>query len=147
MAASKADQLDRECDGDACPPSLEDVRDSGQTLATATDILWISGALAAGAGVTLFLLDDGDSEAPAVEAGCFAASCGVPSRLMHSTTESTISWARNTNVVPRSMPALSVAWFRIDATIPAATPAATKQTLRAVHRSLVSRGTCGMNRR
>lgn len=77
MAASKAEQLDRECDGDACPPSLENVRDSGQTLATATDILWISGALAAGAGVTLFLLDDGDSEAPAVEAGCFAMSCGV----------------------------------------------------------------------
>ena len=77
LAASKADQLDRECDGDDCPASLEDVRDSGQTLATATDVLWITGALAAGAGITLFLLDDGDTEAPAVEAGCFAMSCGV----------------------------------------------------------------------
>jgi hypothetical protein len=77
MAASKADHLDRECDGDDCPTSLKDVRDSGQTLATATDVLWISGALAAGAGVTLFLLDDGDAEAPAVQAGCFGAGCGL----------------------------------------------------------------------
>jgi hypothetical protein len=77
MAASKADQLDRECDGGVCPASLEDERDSGEMLATATDILWISGALAAGAGVTLFLLDDGDAETPALEAGCFSTSCGV----------------------------------------------------------------------
>jgi hypothetical protein len=80
MAASRADRLDRECDGDDCSESLEDVRDSGQTLATATDILWISGALAAGAGLTLFLLDDGDSETPALEAGCFSMSCGVRAR-------------------------------------------------------------------
>ena len=80
MARSKADELERECDAGVCSSSLEDVRDSGHALATATDILWITGALAAGAGITLFLLDDGAPEAPAleaVEAGCFVGGCGL----------------------------------------------------------------------
>ena len=77
MAKSKSDQLDRECGSGPCTASLEGVRDSGQTLATVTDVLWISGALAVGVGVTLFLLDDGAAEGPALQAGCFGAGCGL----------------------------------------------------------------------
>ena len=51
---------------------------SAESLALATDILWITGAIAAGVGVTLFILDDGATESgTAVQTGCFDAGCGI----------------------------------------------------------------------
>jgi tetratricopeptide (TPR) repeat protein len=78
MAKSKANELDRECDGDVCDESLQGTRDSAESLALATDVLWISGLVIAGAGVTLFILDANDDEAgTAVQAGCFGTGCGM----------------------------------------------------------------------
>ena len=45
--------------------------------AVTTDVLWISGALFVGAGVTLFVLDQRAAESVAVQAGCFDAGCGL----------------------------------------------------------------------
>jgi len=78
MANSKAGKLDRECPDDTCPPSLKSTQDSAKSLALATDVLWISGLIVAGAGVTLFVLDASDDEpGTAVQAGCFATGCGM----------------------------------------------------------------------
>lgn len=79
MANSKASKLDRECsEDDVCDRSLEGTKDSAQSLALATDVLWISGLIIAGAGVTLFVLDANDGEtAASVQAGCFGMGCGM----------------------------------------------------------------------
>lgn len=86
IANSKANDLDEQCTSmvDAegrriCEPGLEDTRDSAETLATVTDVLWISGLVVAGAGVTLFILNEPEAEssAPSLEAGCFASGCGL----------------------------------------------------------------------
>jgi tetratricopeptide (TPR) repeat protein len=78
MASSKASRLEEECNAKRCDESLQNVKDSAATLALATDVLWISGALAVGAGVTLFFLDHAGAEAAtAVQTGCFDAGCGI----------------------------------------------------------------------
>ena len=79
MANSKASKLDRECDADgSCDPSLRGTKDSAESLALATDVLWISGLIVAGAGVTLFILDATDDASRAeVQAGCFGTGCGL----------------------------------------------------------------------
>ena len=78
MANSKASKLERECDGNDCDPSLQGTKDSAKSLALATDVLWISGLIVAGAGVTLFILDANDDETgTAVQAGCFGTGCGM----------------------------------------------------------------------
>jgi len=59
-------------------PSLESTRDSAQTLASWTDVFWITGVIAAGAGITLFVLDASRDEPSAeVQAGCFDTGCGL----------------------------------------------------------------------
>jgi hypothetical protein len=78
LASSKASRLEEECSAKRCAASLQDVKDSAATLALATDVLWIGGALAVGAGVTLFLLGDASAEtATAVQTGCFDVGCGI----------------------------------------------------------------------
>lgn len=79
MANSKASKLERDCSPqDVCDPSLQGTKDSAETLALTTDVLWISGLIVAGAGVTLFILDATDDEsATAVQAGCFVSGCGL----------------------------------------------------------------------
>ena len=90
LATSKSNELRRSCPGDECPESraLEATRESGRDLARATDLLLITGALCAGVGVTLFVLEsrDGDAGArqgasrgatTALRAGCFGDQCGV----------------------------------------------------------------------
>jgi hypothetical protein len=85
LATSKAGQLEDECTGEApdgrpqCPSSLRDVKDSAESLALVTDVLWITGALAAGAGITLFVLDDGGASesGTTVQTGCFGGGCGL----------------------------------------------------------------------
>jgi hypothetical protein len=83
-ANSKENRLEDECSGAGadgkreCDPSLEGVRDSAKTLALVTDVLWITGVVAAGVGVTLFVIDDGGTESgTALQTGCFDAGCGV----------------------------------------------------------------------
>jgi hypothetical protein len=77
-ANSRQNKLERECDGTLCPASLENTRDSAQTLALVTDVFWITGLVAAGVGVTLFVLDANSESNTAVQAGCFGAGgCGL----------------------------------------------------------------------
>lgn len=88
MAKSKMEELDRQCSGTTddqgrriCDPALKSKNDSALTLATVADVLWISGAVVAGVGVTLYVLDDGDGEtATTLDAGCFEGGCGVSAR-------------------------------------------------------------------
>jgi tetratricopeptide (TPR) repeat protein len=76
-AQSKKDELKEACPSMMdCNPALEDKWNSAKNLALASDILWISGAVIAGVGVTLFVLDAGKSEST-VQAGCFDLGCGV----------------------------------------------------------------------
>jgi hypothetical protein len=63
---------------------LNDVKSSGQTLATVTDILLFGGVAVAGTGVVLWLLDLGDSgeSAPNTTAGlaCVPGACSATMR-------------------------------------------------------------------
>jgi hypothetical protein len=77
-ANARQNKLERECDSnDVCPPSLQNTRDSAETLALLTDIFWITGVVAAGVGVTLFVLDASSESSTSVQAGCFGAGCGL----------------------------------------------------------------------
>jgi hypothetical protein len=77
-ARSRSDRLDRECGGRNCDPSLASLQDSAQAFALATDVLWIGGAIAAGAGITLFVLDDGSEAGDSrVHASCDATGCSL----------------------------------------------------------------------
>ncbi|MDD9944535.1 MAG: tetratricopeptide repeat protein [Myxococcales bacterium] len=57
----------------ACPDTHQDKADTANGLATATNVLWIGGAVLAALGVTLILVE-GDDEQPAVQAGVGLAS-------------------------------------------------------------------------
>lgn len=61
----------------ACDASLATVRDRGQTLSIATDVLWPAGAVVAGIGLVLGILDltRGDPEVPTVTAMCTGTGC------------------------------------------------------------------------
>lgn len=77
-AKAKQDTLEQGCTGVDCPTSLKSTRDGARTLATLSDVAWVTGVLSLGVGVTLFVLDAGeDSSAVAMGAGCFDASCGL----------------------------------------------------------------------
>jgi hypothetical protein len=77
-ANAKEDKLVDECVGNECPLELEGTRDSAKTLALMTDIFWVTGLIATGVGVTLFVLESQDETTSAdVEAGCFGSGCGV----------------------------------------------------------------------
>jgi hypothetical protein len=76
-ANAKENKLENECFGTTCPLELEGTRQSAKTLATMTDIFWITGLISAGLGVTLFVLDSqDDATSTSVEASCFGSGCG-----------------------------------------------------------------------
>ena len=83
LALSAESDLESMCPMDVCAGTdWMDTRDSGQTLATVTDILLITGVLTAGAGVALlFLLDDGGSveryPTTSASAACTPEGCGL----------------------------------------------------------------------
>ena len=67
IALGKKGDLDDRCilgeNRNLCDPSLEGTRDSAQTLAIVTDVLWIGGTLAVGTGLLLWLLGSDKQEA------------------------------------------------------------------------------------
>jgi len=84
ITLGKKSDLDDQCtlgpSGDQCPASLESDRDSAQTLALVTDVLWISGTVAVGTGVVLYLIQAGDDDEPAsvqVSAGLSPSGGGL----------------------------------------------------------------------
>ena len=77
MAMSEGGTLDDACSGTTCPdrPELRDARAQAETLAVATDVLWV-GAAALVVGVTLiFVLDDGGNEDVRAELSCNGFGC------------------------------------------------------------------------
>jgi hypothetical protein len=77
-ANSKQNELERECPNDVCDLSMKGTQDSAKTLALVTDVFWVTGLIAAGVGVTLFVLDaNADESGSSVQAGCFGAGCGL----------------------------------------------------------------------
>jgi hypothetical protein len=60
-----------------CPPSSASTKSRMDDYALATDVLWITGAVVAGVGITLFVLDQNTPEPVEFEAGCFSLGCGL----------------------------------------------------------------------
>ncbi len=81
MALSKQQQLDDECVGGVCDPSLRGTADSGKTLAIVTDVLLFGGAATAATGAVLLFLKKPKAEsAPAktsTNVHCSTRSCGA----------------------------------------------------------------------
>lgn len=84
ISSSARSELDQECSPPdeftglrACSASLADTKSRVEDYALATDLLWISGSVLAGVGITWFLLDQNGPESPALEAGCSGAGCGL----------------------------------------------------------------------
>jgi hypothetical protein len=82
VSSAARDDLVQQCrsvgpDQRECPSSAAGTKDRMQDYALAADVLWVSGALLATTGVTLFILDQGPRETTQVSAGCFAGGCGL----------------------------------------------------------------------
>lgn len=76
-AMGEADGLAAACPGGACAPGFESARDRGQSLAIATDVLWIAGAVTTGAALIWLVVDATSShtEQPPVAAACTDTGC------------------------------------------------------------------------
>jgi hypothetical protein len=61
----------------ACGAELAGTKERMESFALAADVAWISGALLAGAGLTVLLLKDDSPQSARVALGCFAGGCGV----------------------------------------------------------------------
>jgi hypothetical protein len=83
LSSSARAELRRECAApDAngrrrCGSDQADDKRRLERYALAADVLWISGALLAGTGITLFVLERDAGQATEVAAGCFASGCGL----------------------------------------------------------------------
>jgi len=88
IAASKADDLDQNCNAvniagvRGCDSSLADTKSSGESLMTATQVLWVGTALTGITGVIWLIAEGAGDDEPApsakVGAGCFgSAGCGL----------------------------------------------------------------------
>ncbi len=84
ISSAQRDELRRGCAGldpdsgqRLCGAELGGTKKRMENFALAADVAWIGGALLAGAGLAVFLLN-GDSEQPArVAVGCFMDGCGL----------------------------------------------------------------------
>lgn len=83
LALDARSTLDRMCPtADTCPPGFESTQSSGQALAITTDVLWVTGLVAAGTGVVLAVLDLTSSHpsegasATCTDQGCMAFAWG-----------------------------------------------------------------------
>lgn len=78
MSSSDLSLLQSECPNGVCPDraDLRDAQSRGQTLAIVTDVMWISGVVALGAGVALiFALQDGGGGDTSAGLGCTPDGC------------------------------------------------------------------------
>ena len=75
--------IEDHCPGDKCSdPDTLDKLDSTKTLAVVTDVLWITGVVAAGVGTALLLVDSGShgnerNEHPVASLGCGPHACAA----------------------------------------------------------------------
>lgn len=75
MALGQRSDLDEQCSAGVCDPALEGDLDRLGRLTTATDVLIGVAAVAATAGVVLFVTSGGDDEEAGLSAGCGLARC------------------------------------------------------------------------
>ncbi len=75
MALGQRSDLDEQCSEGVCDPALEGDLDRLGRLTTATDVLIGVAAVAATAGVVLFVTSGGDDEEAGLSAGCGLARC------------------------------------------------------------------------
>jgi len=84
ISSSARNELEQECARPdeltglrVCNASLADTKSRVEDYALATDVLWITGSVLAGVGITWFLLDQKGPESPALGAGCSGTGCGL----------------------------------------------------------------------
>ena len=79
LAKGAQSDLEDECGEmpDMCPIEFQGKRDSATSLATVTNVLWVGGAVMAALGVTLFIIESGDGDEPAVQANISPAPGGA----------------------------------------------------------------------
>jgi hypothetical protein len=82
-SAERAD-LRRECEGPdrlsqrrSCPSDSAATKRRMENYAIAADVLWVTGTLLAGTGITLFLVQRERQSEARVSLGCFAGGCGL----------------------------------------------------------------------
>lgn len=81
LSTSQRHELERECDAPdgsgprRCSSDLADSKQRMQDLAITADALWVGGALLAGAGIGLFILDQNRDDTARVAAGCVPSHC------------------------------------------------------------------------
>jgi tetratricopeptide (TPR) repeat protein len=84
MAKGAESDLDDACPGRVdCDPADASIRDRMNRLGVATDVLWITGAVAAAGGLIWLLVSGRSDEAPeepALSFGCGPGACGVAYR-------------------------------------------------------------------
>ncbi|HKU44856.1 MAG TPA: hypothetical protein VJR89_42145, partial [Polyangiales bacterium] len=84
VAHADYQSLERQCDGNLCPPSAQDELDEGKTLSVVSTVLTVVGVLAAGTGATLLVIDAQDDE-PEPHAGQLSLAPGpTPASLSAS---------------------------------------------------------------
>lgn len=67
VAHADYNSLERQCDGNVCPPSAEDELDEGKTLSVVSTVLTIVGVVAAGTGAALLVIGANQSHEPTQE--------------------------------------------------------------------------------
>jgi hypothetical protein len=84
LSSNERRRLERECEAPdvfsgerRCSSQLADTKRRMSDLALAADVLWVSGALFAGVGAGLFILDQQRDESPRVTASCVPSYCGL----------------------------------------------------------------------
>ncbi len=77
MSSGDLSTLEDRCPMDRCPddPELRDAQSRGATLATVTDVLWVSGVVAMAAGVTLIFVLQDDSDSATAGMACTPEGC------------------------------------------------------------------------
>lgn len=79
MSNSAYAEVEKYCNPDACTdPRAKDPSERAETLASVTDVLWITGAISAVGGLTWLLLSTGDTETQAADTasvGCGPTGC------------------------------------------------------------------------
>jgi hypothetical protein len=84
LSSNERRRLERECGAPdvssgerRCSSQLADEKRRMGDLALAADVLWVSGAIFAGVGAGLFIVDQQRDESPRVTAGCGPSHCGL----------------------------------------------------------------------
>jgi hypothetical protein len=84
VSSTARSKLDGECDPPdretglrSCDPSLSGTKARVDDYALLTDLLWGAGAISAGVGITLFILDQRDRPPAQLDAACSPAGCAI----------------------------------------------------------------------